>query len=162
MRESVKFPRGTRVRELSSGFEGVVTGYALTENGSFQIGIQPPAKDGELPKTIYFDEFTLETITGDNALNLSVPNADLPCAVNIGDEVEDPITGNKGIVDEIAIFLNGCISAHVQPKDKGGLLKTPKDFWKDHRLLKMIKPVLREDTAPRGTGCAPSRHIPRR
>lgn len=41
--------------------------------------------------------------------------------VNLGDEVKDKVTGFKGVVTAIYIYLNGCRRINVQPPiDKDG------------------------------------------
>lgn len=75
---------GNKVRDKVTGFEGIATGRVEYLTGCTQIGITPPAKDGEVKATQYFDAERLEFIdtgiapaevTGANA---GGPNRDVP------------------------------------------------------------------------------------
>jgi len=58
--------------------------------------------------------------------------------VNLGDEVQDTITGFKGIVIADHNFLNGCRRISVQPKvDKDGKKQDHETF--DEPDLKVLK-----------------------
>lgn len=136
MFDETKFPRGIRVRDKVSLFEGIVQGYRIIENGSFQISVQPQGTGERLPDAYYIDTFTLEII--DPIPLFHSPDADLPVCLNIGDKVEDTVTERTGTVVELLMCLNGCILACVQPLTKGGA-NDPTVFVKDHRILTRIK-----------------------
>lgn len=58
--------------------------------------------------------------------------------VNLGDEVKDKVTGFKGIVTSITLFLNGCTRCGVQPKmGKDG--KVPDGLSFDEPQLEVVK-----------------------
>lgn len=60
--------------------------------------------------------------------------------INLGDKVEDTISGFTGVVIGRSEFLHGCIRCGVQPtklKSDGGINETQ---WFDEPQLKVIKP----------------------
>ncbi len=58
--------------------------------------------------------------------------------VHLGDEVQDKVTGFKGVATCIAYYLQGCERVEVQPQvDKDGKLQDSKMF--DEPLLKVLK-----------------------
>ena len=59
----------------------------------------------------------------------------------LGDEVEDLITGYKGVAVARTKFMNGCIQYTVACKMKKGETEYPKDFGIaiDEQSLKIIK-----------------------
>lgn len=59
-------------------------------------------------------------------------------AYNLGDKVQDKVTGFKGIVTTRSEFINGCIRYGVQSQDlKEG--KTIDPEWFDERQLELVK-----------------------
>lgn len=59
-----KFPLGARVRDLVTGFEGVITGRAEHLSGCNTYGVQPVAKDAtDYKSSQWFDEPRLEQIS---------------------------------------------------------------------------------------------------
>ena len=60
--------------------------------------------------------------------------------VQLGDEVQDTITGFKGIAVAQHQYITGCRRISVQPKcDKDGKVPEAQNF--DEPLLKVTKPV---------------------
>jgi len=53
---------GKKVRDTITGFEGVVVGHVEYLTGCAQVGVQPPAKDGEMKSAQYFDVTRIEVI----------------------------------------------------------------------------------------------------
>ena len=59
--------------------------------------------------------------------------------IRLGDEVQDRVTGAKGIVIALTVWLNGCVRAMVQQKTKkDGTV--PDAFQADAIQLKVITP----------------------
>lgn len=57
--------------------------------------------------------------------------------IRLGDEVQDKVTGAKGIVVALTVWLNGCIRASIQQKvEKDN--KVPDTFCVDVAQLKVI------------------------
>jgi hypothetical protein len=60
-------------------------------------------------------------------------------AIRLGDEVQDKVSGAKGIVIALTVWLNGCVRASVQQKTrKDGAV--PDAFCVDIAQLKMVTP----------------------
>ncbi len=59
--------------------------------------------------------------------------------IELGDRVEDPVTGYKGIAHAITTWMNGCIRIAVQPEtlDKDG--KVREDRYFDQGQLRVVK-----------------------
>ncbi|WP_407733063.1 hypothetical protein [Pseudomonas citronellolis] len=53
---------GKKARDKITGFEGIVTGRAQYLTGCDQYSLAPPAKDGSINRTEWFDEGRLEVI----------------------------------------------------------------------------------------------------
>lgn len=67
---------GNKVRDKVTGFEGIATGRVEYLTGCQQIGITPPAKDGEVKATQYFDAERLVLVDiGIAPAEVSDPNA---------------------------------------------------------------------------------------
>lgn len=130
---------GDLVRDKITGFEGIATGYTDFFYGCRRIMVQPRVlkKDGDTAKSHSFDEPQLEIL--DRGLIQARPSfSDNP--VEMGDEVEDLVTGFKGIVVVIATFAFSCRRIGVQPqklkKDGDGIAE---DQFFDEGGLKITK-----------------------
>lgn len=81
--------------------------------------------------------------------------------IKLGSEVEDVVTGFKGIITARAEYLNGCMRLYVQPKvDKDG--KHQEGLWIDEPQLIMtgetnIQPGTRDKGGPIQN--APTRNV---
>lgn len=69
-----------------------------------------------------------------------------------GVEVQDTISGFKGIVDCCALWLNGCRRYSVQPKIKKGDVKKPDSIWIDEETLIQISDGVNKKVIPSKTG----------
>lgn len=65
-----KFQMGVTVRDLVSGFEGIITGRAEHITNCDTYGVTPPAQGGDFKKVEWFDEPRLELVSGKPALTL--------------------------------------------------------------------------------------------
>ena len=93
--------------ELSSGVEGTVVSMNQTFNGNTQYAIQPKAgKDNKLPDAWNFDAALVKYKAEGVSAQATPPQA---TDINVGDEVEDIISGHKGIATTKTTFLNGCV-----------------------------------------------------
>lgn len=54
-----------RVKDVITGFEGIITGHADYITGCDQFLVQPSAKDGEWKEARWFDEKRLEVVDFD-------------------------------------------------------------------------------------------------
>jgi len=75
--------------------------------------------------------------------------------VNLGDVVQDPISGLSGTVVAITEWLVGCRRITIQPKAKKGEVAYPESFNMDEPLAKIIKRnavSFKEDKSKKETG----------
>lgn len=129
---------GNVARDRVSGFTGIMTCKSHMLNGTVQLGLQPkvdPSKP-ELPDAKYFDEFQCEFV--EEGLAGNNPPMDNTRTIELGDIVEDLVTGAKGTVTEIIEFQNGCVYLHsiskIQPE-----MKDPVRRYASHKQFKLIK-----------------------
>lgn len=105
--------------EQSSNVEGTVVSKNETFNGNTQYAIQPKAgKDNKLPDAWNFDAALVKYKSKGISDQATPPQA---TDIQVGDEVEDIISGHKGIASSKTTFLNGCIFFNVE--SKGNALK---------------------------------------
>lgn len=113
---------GRWVRDRITGVEGVAitTNYHLSE--MVQVGVQPLSKDGGLPDAFNFDIQNIEYATPPENFT---PPVWLPPTVaidqlefDLGNKVEDIVTGMRGIATTIVVMLNGCLYVTVEGKFK--------------------------------------------
>ncbi len=129
---------GNHVRDRVSGFEGFVTSRHDFLHGSVQFGVTGPTTERH-PEgvTVCIDEATLEK-TDKPGTEDTVKQADTP-SVSFGDEVEDTVSGYRGVVNRLGVYLNGCVLVSIQARaDKD--MKVPDRCWVDHKQVKVIKP----------------------
>lgn len=75
---------GKQARDKVTGFEGIITARCEYLTGCAQYGISPPAKDGKVENTLYFDEGRVEVIgagvTAESVASAKTggPNRDAP------------------------------------------------------------------------------------
>jgi hypothetical protein len=71
---------GQKAKDKITGFEGIIIAHVQYLYGCDQYGITPPAKDGKVYDTQYFDEGRIE-ITGNGILPEEV-QVEVPGGVN--------------------------------------------------------------------------------
>lgn len=70
-------------------------------------------------------------------------------AINLGDEVEDTITGFTGVVIGVTKWLHGCRRLAVQPRElREGKPVDPVSF--DEPQLRLVRPEVAAGTSDRG------------
>ena len=133
---------GDLVRDKITGFEGVVISYTDFFYGCRRVGVQPQhiKKDGEgIAESVGFDEPQVEILVLERDVIKPLPTL-IDAPLDMGDEVEDPITKFKGIVIGIALFAFGPRRVAVQPqhikKDGKGIADNQ---WFDEPVLKLKK-----------------------
>lgn len=106
---------GCVATDITSGFEGTVTAKNELFNGNVQYSIQPKAIKGaeKLPEAYSIDEVSLKFKNKGVSENAVAPQH---TDIKLGDEVEDIISGHKGIATTKTTFLNGCVYFDVQKK----------------------------------------------
>ncbi len=127
---------GQRVRDLTTGFEGIAVNKTLLLNGCIQFGIQPPAKDGVYPESISIDENLLEVV--DEGVSAKVTPQTFISPIVLGNTVKDIITGIQGIAITKSDCLNGCALFQVEHKGEG--FEANKDYmaWIEQSRLSVV------------------------
>lgn len=106
---------GCIATDITSGFEGTVVSKNELFNGNVQYSIQPKAIKGaeKLPEAYSIDEVSLKFKSkGVSDSAVKAQHTD----VALGDEVEDIISGHKGVATTKTTFLNGCVYFDVVKK----------------------------------------------
>ena len=76
--------------------------------------------------------------------------------IQCGDKVKDTVTGLKGIVTGVAVYLNGCVQALIEPPVREG--QDYREIWIDEdRLQVILKPKARKKEVVRKKGGPNSR-----
>lgn len=122
-----KIERGDEAFCLVTGFKGVVVSESHYLQGQTRFEIQPPVdKDGKIPDSFMFDECSLQIIFKNKVRAAQeIDTSD----IQLGDEVEDMVSGLRGVVTGKSVVLNGCTRISIQPKyEKEGKLPKPECF----------------------------------
>ena len=69
-----------------------------------------------------------------------------------GIEVQDKVSGFKGIINCSCIWLNGCRRYSVQPKVKEGETKKPESLWMEEETLIIVSEGVHKKIKPTKTG----------
>lgn len=106
---------GSIVTDLASGLEGTAVSRMDMFNGNVQYAVQPKALKGadKMPDPYNIDAATLKVKgkgISDNAVTPQTTD------IVVGDEVEDIVSGHKGIAVAKVTFLNGCVYFDVVKK----------------------------------------------
>lgn len=144
---------GITVRDLISGFTGIIASKVELMNGNVQYAIQPKltseAKPGEYPDSVQIDFHTLDYVDDGLADRVTAPGA---TTINLGDKVIDTVTNLVGIAVNRVTFMNGCIYYNVQQpaeKDKHtGLITVPERQFVMQSCLETVKPLVVTPPAP--------------
>jgi hypothetical protein len=106
---------GCIATDISSGFEGTVVSRNELFNGNVQFSVQPKAIKGaeKLPEAYSIDAASLKFKSKGVSANAITPQI---TDVQVGDEVEDIISGHTGIATTKTTFLNGCVYFDVVKK----------------------------------------------
>lgn len=147
---------GNIVRDVTTGFTGTAFQYVELLTGSTQLAIQPLLKEGEthvlnaegIPPAMNVDVDLLDFVSEGVADRVKPAK---PESIRLGDEVQDNVTGMKGITISRVTFINGCVYYHVQPrqneKQKKDAEFSPPSFFPSVRLKTLSKGVS-EQMAP--------------
>ena len=136
---------GNVVRDMITGYQGIAASRTEMLGGNVQYAVQPRVPDGkpnEFPEGMNLDAQTLEFVEEGLANHVVAPPRN---TVELGEEVEDIVTGLKGRAVNRVIFINGCVYYNIQPeketdKKTGLTVIPPREFLIQSRL-KPVKPV---------------------
>jgi hypothetical protein len=153
---------GHSAKDRITGLAGVITAKAEFQFAPRRWELTPDKlnKDGNLCKQVWLDEPRLE-LTSKKAtigVNLVEPT------IQLGDLVQDSITGKKGVVTGRYTFNNGCIRIEVTPKDIKPDAEQDSLVFDEQRLLvleggkkKVVEQVASKPGGPRPGPTAYSR-----
>lgn len=132
---------GNKVKDKVTGFTGIATCMTHIYGGTVQFGVQPLAntEKQELPESKYIDDITL--IVVDDGIANETPPADDTVTILLGEEVEDLVTGARGVVTEIITHLNGCVFLYVISKIQKEMEKAVVTYT-THKRFKRVGPGL--------------------
>lgn len=112
---------GHIVRDATTGFTGTATQYIEMLSGTVQLAVQPMLPEGSthtgdalaIPTALSIDLPQLDYVSAGIASRVIAP---APQTIRLGEEVEDIVTGLRGITVQRSTFINGCVYYNVQPK----------------------------------------------
>lgn len=114
---------GNRVRDMVSGMEGIAIARAVQINGNVRFSVQPPAKETDMPKAIYFDEALLEVVDEGLAKRARTPPAE-SYRFALGSRGRDRASGVEGLIFSHATYLDGCVFYELIPRSKDIEMRT--------------------------------------
>lgn len=107
--------RGSKVEDLVSGFQGIVTATIECSNGNIRCAVTPRTNDPTVKAdAVTFDIKQLRKMRG------GVESTAQPTAkhtAKMWDKIKDRVTGDAGTVVGIHIFLNGCVHYEAERSD---------------------------------------------
>lgn len=150
---------GDLVKDLITGFEGIVTYRTTWMHGCDRIAVQPrDLKEGKPLDEEQFDEHRVEIIEK-GAVKAVEPDMTLLSNFGMGVKAKDTLTGFEGVVAGITVELSGLISVVIEPdrldKDK---LPIKNRLFDAHRIeLIEDKPIpqTKDKTSGKRGGPAP-------
>lgn len=148
----------TRI-DFASGFSGLVVARVDSMSGNVQFCLQPRGGGENLPDAHFVDYHLLSKV--DDGIADKLPKIDESAVIRLGEEVQDVISGVKGIVIERFTFQNGCVYFSVQPKaDKKTPNLLPEAVRYPHKRLKVIGRGLTPKVEKKAVEEAPKRAAP--
>lgn len=130
---------GHKVREITTGTEGLATSVTRFLTGNVQISVQAPGKDGAVPEQLSYDLQQLDYL--DDGIAARVTPAPASTGITLGEKVQDIVTGFAGIAIREATFMNGCIYYEVA-SEVAADSHTKTDFVEYKRLKVVGKGVV--------------------
>jgi hypothetical protein len=153
--ESVRFASiddirlGMTVKDPASGLIGIANMKAELISGSVQYAIQPVGDGKSMPEGFFVDDFMLEFV--DDGVSKRAPAPDAAARFVLGEDLQDTISGFRGIAVQRTTYLNGCVHYTLQPEERRKSLvaklvgEPSRSQHFDHKALKKL-----------GAGAAPA------
>lgn len=129
---------GYKVRDKLNGLVGTAERYGELLSGTKQYALQPMGDGDKVPDGYNIDHNTLERVPDTERLIEPIP-ADDSVVVQLGDKVEDLITGATGIVTRKVTFINGCVYFDVTARADSAKDGNPLIHFLDHKRLKVLE-----------------------
>ncbi len=105
---------GMKVRDPVSGLIGIATFKSEQISGTVQYAVTPQGDGDKVHDGNFIDDFMLEHV--DDGVSARTPAADPNAKFVLGAELEDTITGFKGIATDRTTYINGCVHYTLTPQ----------------------------------------------
>lgn len=141
---------GDRVKDLITGFTGVIVCYSIHEFNTDTVSVQSDTLDAEgLPKKPQQFDITQLQLVERGVINykLSLPNK-----FNIGDLVKHAHTKFKGRVTCKTVWINGCNRITVVPVDLDKDGKVREEGWGSDLEWVLVKAAKPKEPVKHKTG----------
>lgn len=151
MFEGFNYDLGAHVTDQVSGFEGIINGRILWDNGCIQYSIKAKVKEnGDIGECRFIDGDHLQQ---DNERSITSYYGDPTFEFSNGEKVTSIKTPFKGHISGCMQSLNGCIQYSVTSLnlEKGKVITE----WLDETEIKSLKSAIKQKT--RNTGGPDSR-----
>jgi len=159
VRTDIPMGLGVMVRDKVTGLTGIVAHKAEMLTGNIQWAIQPRGNGESVPDAMMIDYHLLEVL-GEGVSKL-LPPIDDTVTVRLGEEVEDILTGLKGVPIDKITFQNGCVYFWVQPKMDKKTGKIPESKLVPHGRLKTVGAGLsKPEPKPPAAAAPPAKRPP--
>lgn len=110
---------GCKAKTLIDGLEGIVMHRIEFFNGGVHLAVHTPgAKPGELGTETQIDIQSLDYIDEGISARVTQPKPGANCGIELGNEVEDLMTGFSGTANRRDTSINGCVHYEVVPREK--------------------------------------------
>lgn len=151
---------GDLVKDLVTGFEGIVTSRTTWLHGCDRMIVQPQklTADGKPVEDSAFDEDRLK-IVKKAKIAWAAPSEEEIAAFPLGAEAKDDLTGFKGIISGLTVNLSGNIHVFLEPckLDKDGKAPELQGFNSTRVSITKPKPVPRTSDKTTGKDGGPQR-----
>lgn len=107
---------GMIVRDPATGLTGVANMKSQLISGTIQIAIVPEGDGKTMPDGHFIDDFMLEYVG--EGVSKKAPTEDPNAKFGLGVELEDTISGFKGLAVERTTYLNGCVHYTLQSRER--------------------------------------------
>ena len=151
---------GDRIKDRLTGFSGICSGITEFLYGCRKLHVQPETlgKDGRIQDPEYIDEPRIELLRKKNFLQAAPRPPQKVGAgevVELGDRVEDTLTGLTGVAAGIGTPLYGCRRIHIEPEKINPDGKLHDIIMVDEPRVKILKKKNFLETAPRAPNAPP-------
>jgi hypothetical protein len=107
---------GMIVRDPATGLTGVANMKSQLISGTVQIAIVPEGDGKTMPDGHFIDDFMLEYVG--EGVSKKAPSEDSGARFTLGLELEDTISGFRGLAVERTTYLNGCVHYTLQSRER--------------------------------------------
>ena len=159
MKVEFKFKNGQTVKEIITGFQGIIDSQGLINTGNIQYSVQPYTESGKntRPDAWFIDEDSLELIED------KLPNKgkyEVEFLHDNGFKVIDIISGFEGTIDRSVLCLNDCVQYLVKGRFIKSLGKVA-SIWVDEKNIRLVSEGVSKELKPKRTGGPSSRSTQR-